>query len=268
MPPRKTAFFRRSLGAGLALSVPVPPVAPASTVGVIDRPTLNWSGYALAGSNFTAVTGTFNLPVPNGSASCVQQTAIWVGVDGLDNHDLLQAGVSESGFVVPASQGSPPRVGSSVVCTGRVEVYAWWEDLPSQLVRVRLPVKAGDKVSVSIFEMSPRWWAVAVHNLTADRAFFLSQPYAGPQASVEWVVEAPRLTGVLADPVPSSTISFSYLGAQGQARELIQLSFGSQGSFDSSPSVVVNVAQLMRRGFQVRWVGRHGQKAMRGQKGF
>ena len=79
------------------------------------------------------------------------------------------------------------------------------------------PGKAGDKVSVSIFEMSPRWWAVAVHDLTAGRAFFLCQPYAGPQASVEWVVEAPQLTGMFADPVPFSTVSFRYLGAQGQA---------------------------------------------------
>lgn len=241
--------------AGLALLVSVPPAAPPCAVRVSAMPTLNWSGYALAGSDFTGVTGTFNVPVPTGSASCVQQTAIWVGVDGLDNHDLLQAGISESGFVLPASQSSPPWAGGSVVCTGRAEVYAWWEDLPSQLVRVGLPVKAGDKVSVSIFEMSPGWWAVAVHDLTADRAFFLSQPYAGPRASVEWVVEAPQVMGLVTDPVPFSTVSFSYLGAQGQARELVRFSFGSKGNFAFSPSVVVNITQLMQHGFQVRSSG-------------
>jgi hypothetical protein len=256
---RTIALNRRSLGTGLVFLAPVCPVAPSSTVPVVAMASLNWSGYALAGSHFTGVTGTFNVPVPAGSTSCVQETVVWVGVDGMRNHDLLQAGVSESGFSVPARQGSPPWVGSSVVCTGHADVFAWWEDLPSQLVRVGLPVKAGDRVSASIFEMSPGWWAVALHDLTAHRAFFLSQPYSGPQASVEWVVEAPELTGMFADPVPFSTVSFTYLGAQGQARELLKFSFGSKGNFASSPSVVADIAQLMRRGFEVRWVGQRGE---------
>ena len=232
----RTAFNRRILGAGLALLVSVPPVAPGSTVPVIAISSLNWSGYALAGSDFTGVTGTFNVPVTSGPASCVEQTAVWVGVDGLRNHDLLQAGVSESGFIVPASQGAPPWLGTSDVCTGRGRIYAWWEDLPSQIVPVALPIRAGDKVSVSIFEMSPRWWAVAVHDLTTGRAFFLRQPYAGPQASVEWVVEAPQLTGMFAEPVPFNRVSFSYLRANGQARELVRFSYGGKGKVAFSPS--------------------------------
>jgi hypothetical protein len=251
---RMIAFIKTSLAAGLALLVCVPPAVPDPPVTVIALPTLNWSGYGLAGSHFTGVTGTFIVPLPTGSTSCVQETVVWVGVDGMGNHDLLQAGVSESGFTVPASQGSPPWVGSSVVCTGHAEIFAWWEDLPSQLVPIGLPVKAGDRVSVSIFEMSPGWWAVAVHDITAHRAFFLSQPYSGPQASVEWVVEAPLLVGMFADPVPFSTVSFSYLGAQGQAREVVKLSNGVKGNSAFSPSVVATMAQLMGRGFQVRWV--------------
>lgn len=245
--------MKRGLGGGLALLLCVLQLAPAPTVPVITMSTLNWSGYALAGSDFTGVTGTFNVPAPSESASCLQQTAVWVGVDGLHNHDLLQAGVLESDFVLPPVQ-SPPWAGSGVVCTGHVEIYAWWEDLPSQLVRVGLPVKVGDKVSVSIFEMSPGWWAVAVHDLTTGRAFFLSQPYAGPQASVEWVVEAPLVMGQLADPVPFSSVSFRYLRAQGQERDLVRVS--SKGDFASSCGVVVSMAQFMRRGFQVRWIAK------------
>ena len=33
-------------------------------VRVAAIPTVNWSGYALAGSGFTSVTGTFNVPAP------------------------------------------------------------------------------------------------------------------------------------------------------------------------------------------------------------
>jgi len=72
-------------------------------------------------------------------------------------------------------------------------------------------------------------------------------------ASVEWVVEAPQVMGLVTDPVPFSTVSFGYLGAQGQARELERVSFGSKGHFASSPAVVASAAQLMRRGFAVRW---------------
>ena len=66
-------------------------------------PTVNWSGYALGGGNFTAVTGTFNVPAPLGSTSCMEETSIWVGIDGVYNQDLLQAGITESGFTVSTS---------------------------------------------------------------------------------------------------------------------------------------------------------------------
>ena len=35
----------------------------------------NWSGYGLAGSGFTGVAGTFNVPAPLQSASCLEDTA-------------------------------------------------------------------------------------------------------------------------------------------------------------------------------------------------
>ncbi len=62
-----------------------------------------------------------------------------------------------------------------------------------------------------IFEISPGWWAVAVHELTIVRALFLSQPYDGPQASVEWVVEAPQVMGMFyrAGPLQSCQLPLS-----------------------------------------------------------
>ena len=194
------------------------------------------------------------MPVTSGPASCVEQTAVWVGVDGLRNRRPAPSrGIGERLYRagqprLPSLAGHQRRLHRP--CRG----LSWWEDLPSQIVPVALPIKAGDKVSVSIFEMSPRWWAVTVHDLTAGRAFFLCQPYAGPQASVEWVVEAPQLTGMFAEPVPFSTVSFSYLGAQGQAHELVRFSYGGKGKVAFSPTAAVNIAQLMGRGFQVHWV--------------
>ena len=206
----------------LVLSVPVTAPASASPFGVEAMPTVNWSGYALAGNGFTGVTGTFNVPAPLKSASCLEETSVWVGIDGLHNHDLLQAGVAERGFTVPRrrTQTTWPAPGvAPLLCGGRAQIYAWWEDLPSGPVQVALPVRVGDRVTVSIFKMSPGWWALALHDLTAKQSFFLAQRYDGPQTSVEWVVEAPDVMGLTRDPVPFSTVGFHDLDADGDARQ-------------------------------------------------
>jgi hypothetical protein len=226
--------------------------AAAPAVPVRAIPTANWSGYGLAGTGFTGVTGTFNVPAPLASASCLDETAVWVGVDGLGNHDLLQAGIAEAGFVSTSTR-TPPYAPSSgipgVACSTSAHVYAWWEDLPSAPQRVDLAVKVGDSVTVSIFKMSPGWWALAVHDLTANESFLLAQPYSGPQTSVEWVVEAPQILGLLREAAPVSTVHFHDLGAQGQARDLERFSLRPGALFTSRADMVASTAQLMRSGF-------------------
>lgn len=184
----------------------------------------------------------------------LEETAVWVGVDGLDNRDLLQAGIAEANFA-PATTHTPSYAPSSglsgVTCLARPQVYAWWEDLPSAPVRVALPVKVGDSVTVSIFNMSPGWWALAVHDLTARQSFLLAQPYGGPKTSVEWVVEAPQVLGLPRDPVPFSAVHFRDLGAQGEVRDLERFNLSSGASFTSRPDVVAGTEQLMRSGFAV-----------------
>ncbi len=242
-----------ALAAAVAFLVPTVAM-PASAAPVSATSTSNWAGYGLDGSGFTGVTGTFTVPVPLSSPSCLEETAVWVGVDGLDNRDLLQAGILESGFAISSyrSASYPPSAEiPGLVCSGQAAVYAWWEDLPSAPVRVALPVKVGDSVTVSIFKMSPGWWALAVHDLTDQQSFLLAQPYAGPQTSVEWVVEAPQIMGLFRDPVPFSAVHFRDLRAQGQARRLERFSLRSGPDFTSVPEQVASTPQLMREGFAV-----------------
>jgi hypothetical protein len=108
-------------------------------------------------------------------------------------------------------------------------------------------------MTVSIFKMSPGWWALAVHDLTTGHSFMRVQPYGGPQTSVEWVVEARPLLSVKPDPVPFSTVHFRDLAAQGELRDLESISFGSKGHFTCGPGPVASTAQIMRRGFAVHW---------------
>jgi Peptidase A4 family len=230
--------------------------ASASAVPMAATSSANWSGYGLAGSSFTGVTGTFNVPAPLRSGSCGAETAVWVGVDGLDNHDLLQAGIAETNFAPATTPTLLPYTPSSgfpgLMCLARAQVYAWWEDLPSGPVRVDLPVRVGDNVTVSIFKMSPGWWALAVLDLTDKQSFLLAQPYAAPQTSVEWVVEAPQILGLLPRHlVPFSAVHFRDLGAQGEVRDLERFSLGSRSSFTSRPDTVASTEQLMRSGFDV-----------------
>ncbi len=108
----------------LVLSVFLTAPASASPARVEAMPTVNWSGYALSGSGFTGVTGTFNVPAPLKSISCLEETSVWVGIDGLHNHDLLQAGVAERGFTVPSSRTQttwPAPVVAPLLCGGRAK---------------------------------------------------------------------------------------------------------------------------------------------------
>jgi Peptidase A4 family len=243
----------------LVLSVFLTASALAAPARVDAMPTVNWSGYALSGSGFTGVTGTFDVPAPLKSTSCLEETSVWVGIDGLHNHDLLQAGVAERGFTVPSVRAETtwPAPGvAPILCGGRAQIYAWWEDLPSGPVQIGLPVHVGDSVTVSIFKMSPGWWALAVHDLTAKQSFVLVQPYDGPETSVEWVVEAPDVMGLTRDPVPFSTVDFHDLDADGEARGLQRFTFGSGRHFASPSGVVASMGQLRRTGFAVVWAWR------------
>jgi hypothetical protein len=212
----------------------------------------NWSGYALAGSAFTRVTGTFNVPVPLKPWACLEETSVWVGLDGVGTSDLLQAGVDESSFAVPSSSTNPWSPPTDP-CTGQVHVNAWWEDLPSAEVRVKLRVNVGDAISVSIFKRSPGWWAVAVHDLTTGHSFTRVQRYGGPQTSVEWVVETPEVMDLTTSPVPFGTVEFRDLAAQGELSYLDRISSGPKGHFTSRPDAVASTAQLMETGFAVHW---------------
>jgi Peptidase A4 family len=228
------------------------PTVPASASAVAVNAMSNWSGYGLAGSGFTGVTGTFNVPAPVESASCLEDTAVWVGVDGLGNPDLLQAGIAEVGFAQASPVSWPSAGWPGLICSGGAQIYAWWEELPSAAERVDLPIRVGDSVSVSIFRMSPGWWALAVHDLTAKRSFLSAEPYAGPQTSVEWVVEAPEVMGAVRDPVRVTAVHFRDLDAQGEVRHLERFNPGLGTFLTSHPDSVASTAQLMRSGFAVQ----------------
>ena len=224
--------------------------------------TRNWAGYSLAGSGFTSVTGTFNIPAPLRSGSCLEETSVWVGVDGVDNHDLLQAGIAEAGFSPPDNPARtewPEPETPPILCGGPVRIFAWWEDLPSGPVPVKLPVAAGDSVTVSIFKMSPGWWALAVHDLRTNQSFLFGPTLRRPSNLRGVGGGGTSGNGHTQQPCPFQHRELPIPRCRGRSPDLEGFSFRS-GDQVASPSKVFGSSGQLIRGFTVHWASHKLQK--------
>jgi hypothetical protein len=195
--------------------LPSPPPAPAGVASAIDGSS-NWAGYALTVGPYTSVSGTFNVPAvapsdPGGVAS------EWVGIDGLKNTSLIQAGVAEGGTTT----------------------FAWWEILPNPPTSIPVPVTPGDQITVSISQASSTSWHIAVTDDTTAQTFATDQPYTGPGASAEWIVEAPSAGIGLQYPLAvfSPAVTFTSLAFAGPENTLTELVMRQGRKIVAMPSV-------------------------------
>jgi len=151
-----------------------PRVPPPQRVPAGREQSRNWSGYAAAGGEFTAVSGTWTVPQTEASASTFGSSAAWVGVGGVRSRDLIQAGTS-----------------TTVSGSGRVQYQAWVEMLPGPPQTVPLAVKPGDAITTSIVEQAPDEWLITIKNSTTGKAYRGVEQYSSTHSSAEWVQEAP-----------------------------------------------------------------------------
>jgi Peptidase A4 family/Putative Ig domain len=136
---------------------------------------INWSGYALEGGPFTAVSAAFNIPqVPVTSTDT--NTSEWIGIDGAQNANLIQAGIDE------------------LVQNGVEHVFAWWEILPAPATIIPdLAVNPNDQVTIVIVRQADGNWLIQFQDPTSGASWHTTVAYSGPLASAEWIVEAPAL---------------------------------------------------------------------------
>jgi hypothetical protein len=169
----------------------------------------NWSGYIVQNGAFNGVSATFNVasltsPQPSvcntGSSGSLSQycaMAEWVGVDGANNSDLIQAGIVEV-----------PVVGGNGYC-----IQPWWEILPSAVTYFTNScnaVSAGDSISVDVYETAtPNLWEIRMKDNTNGLSFSTQQSYDGPGASAEWIVEAPTSSQGITTLSPYSPVTFT-----------------------------------------------------------
>ncbi|MCC7104753.1 MAG: hypothetical protein IT307_06385 [Chloroflexi bacterium] len=158
-------------GTSIPLTQPTQPTDVEIPAG--QHTSRNWSGYAATGGVFTAVIGTWTVPRPATRATYASD-AVWVGIGGVNTHDLIQAGTN-----------------TSVTNTGRAQFRVWVELLPQPARPVPLAVHPGDSITVTISQQTSDNWLVAFKNNTSGQTFLSREQYASTRSSAEWVVEAP-----------------------------------------------------------------------------
>jgi hypothetical protein len=137
----------------------------------------NWSGFAVSGNTFSAVSGSW---VQHASTCTAGTTsaAFWVGLGG------------NSG----ASSGLE-QIGTSSDCSaaGTPSYSAWYELVPAGSVPIKLKISAGNKLWASV-KVNGTKVTVQVKNLTRKTSFTKILTMAAPDvSSAEWIAEAPSV---------------------------------------------------------------------------
>ena len=140
----------------------------------------NWSGYAISGSGFNTITGSWTVQAA-GPSKKPTYSSQWIGIDGFNNSNLILTG-TESDFT-----------------NGSAHYGAWWEILPAaETVIPSLTVSPGDQMSASVTKGAGSSWTITITDVTTGQSFTTVQTYTGPGTSAEWIEEAPTVGGHVA----------------------------------------------------------------------
>ena len=132
----------------------------------------NWAGYAVERGPYRSVSGQWTVPrvVPTSRPTF---SALWVGIDGVANTSLIQAGTEQDFY------------------RGVAHYSAWWEVLPAPAVTIRsLAVRPGDRMTARIARVGTDRWRITISDARGG-SYTTVRAYAGPGTSAEWIEEAP-----------------------------------------------------------------------------
>ncbi len=185
------------LAAGTALAPAAPPTAPLALHPNHFAPpprhtalgpgwaSYNWSGYAITGSTYTSITGSWTVPSVSPSSGA-SYSAAWAGIDGFNNNSLIQTGTEQDYY------------------SGAAHYVAWWTTSAQQFVEqpIAEPVSPGDPMTAQISESNPATstWSITLTDGSATHGWSFTKvvTYTGPGASAEWIMEAPTVGGRIA----------------------------------------------------------------------
>jgi Peptidase A4 family len=156
----------------------------------------NWSGgvvYAPSGQSFKWVQGDWVIPdVYPTAQNQWQYCANWVGLDGDGSGDVCQAGMICAVF----------QSGSSITRS----FFPWHEWYPSNWVEItNLSISPGDLVSVLVCTQGAGSTTATIYFGNQSSGVSTSYQITAPSGtklvgnSAEWIVETPKVNGVLTD---------------------------------------------------------------------
>lgn len=186
----------------------------------------NWSGYAITATTYTSVSGSWTVPTVNPPVKRHdrQFSSTWVGIDGFNDDDLIQAGTEQDWL------------------GGSAFYQAWWEILPADEQPISgISVHPGDLMTVTITRGAN--WTISVTDVTRGQSFSTVRPYSGSGASAEWIQEAPTVGDHIASLAHDSTVDFTNATANGANPDLttadagVMTRGGRHGRIISIPSV-------------------------------
>jgi hypothetical protein len=184
-----------------------------STLRELGWSSTNWSGYILPGAPeaYIAITGCWNVPAVTAAAGEPTYSSAWIGIDGVNDNDLIQTGTEQdwSG--------------------GSAQYSAWWEILPADPTATpfTMTIHAGDAVCAAITQGPGGNWTISLTDETTHAISSTSQAYAGPADSAEWIMERP----VLCDNPSCSLNHLSTLADYGQTTFLPDSLNGANPNF-------------------------------------
>lgn len=168
----------------------------------------NWSGGVLFnGGPFDFVYGEWTVPSvspPAGTGDGDWWSVAWVGIDGYNSSDVLQAGTAQR---VSRQYG--------IVST---EYFAWYEWFPNNWIEItNFPVSPGDTVAVSVQYLGTQnnlgQGMATLSNLITGQSTTISfQAPAGTTLQgncAEWIMERPGINGSLSNLPEYGQVAFS-----------------------------------------------------------
>jgi hypothetical protein len=224
--------------AGVALCASLLVCQPAYAATILGRQlnvpqgsaSLNWAGYvAKEQGTYTSVTGTWTVPtVPAATPGAADAT--WVGIGGVQTHDLIQAGTQ-----------------ALVNGNGTVTYTAWVETLPGYSQTVSLPVTSGDSITATLSQVSQGIWSVVIQDNTSGQSYSAQLDYSSSLSSAEWVEEMVSNQNGAFIPLDSfGSVGFTGASAtvNGMSQNLAELGAQPLPMVNSAGSVLASVSVL------------------------
>jgi len=158
----------------------------------------NWSGYAVTGTGFTDVRGSWHVPEVNCNVTPNSQSGFWAGIDGFDG-----------------DTNTIEQTGTASNCIGTTpQYYAWYQFYPVGYVQLtNFPIQPGDVIGAEVKYLGGETFQIRIHNHRTNQLFVQNQNVSGAErASAEWIAEAPATGPACADIVPLADFNVANYG--------------------------------------------------------